>query len=212
MKIFCICHRCRWHRWQTLSCEYLREFSKKFRYDPNGIFRGMGETDSWKKPEVENLMTVPLISNFFAWPSFFVGSGTKMTWKGMFQIGINHFGFTTQTLHLIWSERCIFLPDVQLPIIGKDQYFIQVYSLPGTDLLGWYEDKAFTTLLLQYMLVKSYTVPRWYFCFYHFVIIICIMLVTSYTLFLPFFREWRTGILWNILTTILIDQNFRWNI
>ncbi len=29
-----ICRRCRWHRWQTmwsiLSCEYLREFSKKF--------------------------------------------------------------------------------------------------------------------------------------------------------------------------------------
>ncbi len=27
---FSICHRCRWHRWQTLSCEYLCEFSKKF--------------------------------------------------------------------------------------------------------------------------------------------------------------------------------------
>ncbi len=24
-----ICHRCRWYRWSTLSCEYLREFSKK---------------------------------------------------------------------------------------------------------------------------------------------------------------------------------------
>ncbi len=23
-----ICHRCRWYRWSTLSCEYLREFSK----------------------------------------------------------------------------------------------------------------------------------------------------------------------------------------
>ncbi len=29
LKIFSICHRCRWHRWCTLSCEYLREFSKK---------------------------------------------------------------------------------------------------------------------------------------------------------------------------------------
>ncbi len=29
-KIFSICHRCRWHRWCTLSHEYLREFSKKF--------------------------------------------------------------------------------------------------------------------------------------------------------------------------------------
>ncbi len=25
-----ICHRCRWHLWCTLNCEYLREFSKKF--------------------------------------------------------------------------------------------------------------------------------------------------------------------------------------
>jgi hypothetical protein len=25
-----ICHRCRWHRWCTLTCEYLRKFSKKF--------------------------------------------------------------------------------------------------------------------------------------------------------------------------------------
>ncbi len=30
LKFFCICHRCRWHRWQTLSWEYLHEFSKKF--------------------------------------------------------------------------------------------------------------------------------------------------------------------------------------
>ncbi len=28
---FSICHRCQWHRWWTLSCEYLREFSKKFQ-------------------------------------------------------------------------------------------------------------------------------------------------------------------------------------
>jgi hypothetical protein len=27
---------------------------------PNGILRGLGETDSWKKPEVENLVTLSL--------------------------------------------------------------------------------------------------------------------------------------------------------
>ncbi len=32
--------------WSTLSCEYLREFSKKIRNGPNGILRGLGETDS----------------------------------------------------------------------------------------------------------------------------------------------------------------------
>jgi hypothetical protein len=30
LKIFFICHRCQRHRWSTLSCKYLREFSKKF--------------------------------------------------------------------------------------------------------------------------------------------------------------------------------------
>ncbi len=30
LKIFFICHRCQRHRWSTLSCEYLREFPKKF--------------------------------------------------------------------------------------------------------------------------------------------------------------------------------------
>ena len=27
---------------------------------PNGIPKGLGETDSWKKPEVENLVTLSL--------------------------------------------------------------------------------------------------------------------------------------------------------
>ncbi len=47
-------------RWQTLSWEYLREFLKKIRNDPNGILWGLGETDSWKKPEVKNLVTLSL--------------------------------------------------------------------------------------------------------------------------------------------------------
>jgi hypothetical protein len=32
-------------RWSNLSCEYLREFSKKIRNGPNGILWGWGETD-----------------------------------------------------------------------------------------------------------------------------------------------------------------------
>ncbi len=52
--------RCRWYRWSTLSCEYLREIFKKIRNGPNGILRGLGETDSWKKPEAKNLVTLSL--------------------------------------------------------------------------------------------------------------------------------------------------------
>ncbi len=33
---------------------------EKNRNGPNGILRGLGETDSWKKPEVENLVTLSL--------------------------------------------------------------------------------------------------------------------------------------------------------
>ncbi len=33
---------------------------EKIRNDPHGILRGLGETDSWKKPEVENLVTLSL--------------------------------------------------------------------------------------------------------------------------------------------------------
>ncbi len=42
----------------TLSWEYLREFSKKIWNGRNCILRCLWETDSWKKPEVENLVTL----------------------------------------------------------------------------------------------------------------------------------------------------------
>ncbi len=60
LKVFSICHRCRWHRWQTLSCEYLREFSKNSK-GPNSIIRGLGETGSRKKTRSKKSRdTVPL--------------------------------------------------------------------------------------------------------------------------------------------------------
>ena len=58
-----ICHRCQQHRWCTLTCEYLREVLKKIRKDPNVIFWGLGEDDSWKKPEAKNLVTLSLNIN-----------------------------------------------------------------------------------------------------------------------------------------------------
>jgi hypothetical protein len=33
---------------------------EKNRNGPNGIHRGLGETDSWKKPEAKNLVTLSL--------------------------------------------------------------------------------------------------------------------------------------------------------
>ncbi len=64
MQIFLIAdffhlHRCQRRRWCTLSCEYLREFSNKLN-GPNGIIRGLRETDLCRKPEVENLVALSL--------------------------------------------------------------------------------------------------------------------------------------------------------
>jgi hypothetical protein len=55
-----ICHRCRWYQWFTLTCDYIREFLKKIWNGPNGILWGRGETDTWKKPEAKNLVTLSL--------------------------------------------------------------------------------------------------------------------------------------------------------
>ncbi len=47
---FSICHRCQRHRWCTLSYEYLREFSKNWKW-PYGYNQGLGG----KLIHVENL-------------------------------------------------------------------------------------------------------------------------------------------------------------
>ncbi len=41
-------------------CEYLCKFSKKILNEPIWILRDFGETDSWKNPEVENLVALSL--------------------------------------------------------------------------------------------------------------------------------------------------------
>ncbi len=43
LKIFFIYHRCQRHRWSTLSCEYFREFSKKFETVPMGYSEAGGK-------------------------------------------------------------------------------------------------------------------------------------------------------------------------
>ncbi len=53
-------HRCRWYRWSTLTCEYLHEFLKKFKAVLMGYSGAGGETDSWKKPEAKNIVTLSL--------------------------------------------------------------------------------------------------------------------------------------------------------
>jgi hypothetical protein len=59
MEDFFLLPPCQRHWWCTLSFEYLREFSK-IRNSPNGIIRGFGKTDLWKKPEAKNLVTLSL--------------------------------------------------------------------------------------------------------------------------------------------------------
>ncbi len=54
---FIFFRQCHWHRWQTFIRDYLREFSKKFETIPIGYSEAGGDTDLWKKPEVENLVS-----------------------------------------------------------------------------------------------------------------------------------------------------------
>ncbi len=56
---YTICHRCRWYRWCILTCEYLREFSKKFETVLMG-YSGAGGKLIHEKPEAKKLVTLSL--------------------------------------------------------------------------------------------------------------------------------------------------------
>ncbi len=64
-----ICRRCRWYRRQFATgvidtggkfASGVRppQIFEKIRNDPTVIFRGLRESDSWKKPEAKNLVTL----------------------------------------------------------------------------------------------------------------------------------------------------------
>ncbi len=56
-----ICSRCRWYRWCTLTCEYLREFSKKFETILMGYSGAGGKLIHEKTRSKKSRDTVPLI-------------------------------------------------------------------------------------------------------------------------------------------------------
>ncbi len=55
-----ICHRCCWHRWSTLSREYLREFSKKFETVLMEYSGAGGKLIHEKNEKKKNLVTLSL--------------------------------------------------------------------------------------------------------------------------------------------------------
>ncbi len=55
-----ICRRCRWHRWCTLTCEYLREFSKKFEMILMLLSGAWGKVIHEKTWSKKSRHTVPL--------------------------------------------------------------------------------------------------------------------------------------------------------
>ncbi len=71
-----ICHRCQYYRWQIatsinntsgklakvvhLELQIFPRIFEQIGNDPNRILRGLGEADSWKNPEVENLIALSL--------------------------------------------------------------------------------------------------------------------------------------------------------
>ncbi len=57
-----ICRRCRWYRWFTLTCEYLRDFSKKIETVLMVYFWAGGKLIHEKKQKQKSRDTVPLIT------------------------------------------------------------------------------------------------------------------------------------------------------
>ncbi len=55
-----ICRRRLWYRWQFATGVVDTDGQPWAANIPNGILRGLGETDSWKKPEAKNLVTLSL--------------------------------------------------------------------------------------------------------------------------------------------------------
>ncbi len=55
-----VCHGCRWHWWCTLTCEYLREFSKKFETVLMGHSGAEGKLIHKKTRSKKSRDTVPL--------------------------------------------------------------------------------------------------------------------------------------------------------
>ncbi len=93
-RFFPICHRCRWHRWQTLICEYLREKFEKIWNSPNGIIRGLGETNSWKKTRNKKSRdTVPLK---------ILSSQKRGGYRG---VSIDSFQLPTPSLIFFWTLK-----------------------------------------------------------------------------------------------------------
>ncbi len=83
LKIFSICHRCPWHRWCTLSREYLREFSKKFEMAVK-VYSDAWENWFMKKPEVESLVSLQRLKQ--EWQKRLSGTrqidGKNLVWFG----------------------------------------------------------------------------------------------------------------------------------
>ncbi len=131
MKIFCICHQCRWHRWQTLSCEYLREFSKKFETTLMVYSGAWGKLIHGKKQKSKISWHCPFkleVGSAWGSASFWIwcqsgsesGSGCASTWK---------FGWGSA------SKRCrsttLLMGAVICAVIEAGK------SGPGTDRMPW---------------------------------------------------------------------------
>jgi hypothetical protein len=106
MKIFFICHLCQRHRWSTLSCEYLRDFWKKFEMVLMGYSGAGGKLIHKKTRSKKSRDTVPLRLKGFTWVAEFatgtytIGTeGNRMAYCYCFESS----SFETWT---VISERC----------------------------------------------------------------------------------------------------------
>ncbi len=78
-----IFHRCRWYRWCTLTCEYIREFSKKFETTLmlfSGAWKKMIHKKTWNKKSRDTVPLKQAAYNKTCWMMHWKRRGARPPW------------------------------------------------------------------------------------------------------------------------------------
>ncbi len=114
LNIFSISHRCRWHRWCTLSREYLREFSKKFEKAVLVYSDAWGKLIHEKTRSRKSRDTVPLMQYFYTRTYYICKNNASCTL--LFKLskidkrkrGARYFALVFVAFQLPWNLLLIF--------------------------------------------------------------------------------------------------------
>ncbi len=137
----------------TLSYEYLWKFSKIFEKAPTRYSGAWGETDSWKKTEVENLMALSLKATAGQWLFFIaIKYGMSCTfmlkfcdarnWKKPKQLGVKWPPIFKTFSHFIDSLCSFGKPLLSLKDQSEESCLLQMQNV--SNILKWGKESIWT--------------------------------------------------------------------